>query len=175
MRRDLPISDAFGNALVKGIAEIRQPEPVSWTPATSGWMAVGAILTGIVFWLLFRFFRLWRRNAYRRLALSRLRYLEKRKVFDETAFLQALPPLLKETAIAAYPGSEAASLTGGRWLGFLENQVPGIGFADAVGRRLIEIAYQDPRKWTITARETKTLTTMVKHWICRHRTEACHA
>ncbi len=175
MRQDLPISDTFGNTWVKGIAEICQPEPVSWAPAAPGWIAAGMILSGIVFWLLCRLFRLWRRNAYRRLALAKLRCLEKQKVLDETTFLQALPLLLKETAITAYPGSGADSLTGGCWLGFLESRVPGAGFTGNVGRHLLVIAYQDPRKWAITAQDTKTLTAMVKHWIRRHRTGACHA
>ena len=175
MQQDLPISDTFGNTWIKGISEIRHPDPVLWTPDTPGWIAVGVILSGVAFWLLVRRFRLWRRNAYRRRALAKLRRIEKQKTPVENAFLQALPPLLKETAVCAYPKSAAAFLTGTKWLEFLDKQAPGTRFADGIGRHLLAIAYQDPRKWGITPQEAKQLGSMVKHWIMRHRPEDVHA
>ncbi|MBW2367165.1 MAG: DUF4381 domain-containing protein [Deltaproteobacteria bacterium] len=175
MNKTLPLDDAFGNPVIRGIEEIRQPDPVPWTPVAPGWICVGGILLLLGLWVLFRRFRRWRQNAYRREALSEITRLQKNKAENGHQVLRSLPGILKETALNAYPKVEVASLTGEKWLDFLERRCPGAGFKRETGRHLVTIAYHDPKSWSITDKEASEILVFVRRWIRRHHRRDPHA
>jgi len=97
-----------------GLKELAPPEPVSWLPATPGWLLVGAVLLALFAWLVWRRARAWQRGRYRREALARL---DRMRASAES--LAGLPGLLRATALTAFPRAEVASLRGRAWVDWL--------------------------------------------------------
>lgn len=135
------------NAPARSIAELRQlplPEPVSYFPATWGWLALLAALAivalGSGWWLA----RRWRRQRYRRCALRQLAEIERAAVSDRAA-LAALPPLLKRVALSAAGGGRAAPLSGEQWDAYLRS-TGGRDFPPGTGCLLEVLAYAGPRQ-----------------------------
>jgi|WetSurMetagenome_2_1015567.scaffolds.fasta_scaffold423068_1 hypothetical protein len=128
---------------LQGLHEIHLPDPVSWLPQTVGWYAgLGILLLALAWWGYAR----WRRfaaNRYRRLALAELADLarELQTPGKRAQVLRRLPELLKWTALSAFPRAEVASLTGARWLAFLDRTIGGTEFTEGAGRLLGELAY----------------------------------
>jgi len=108
MSGDLPVDETFGNYLIRGIAEIHQPPPVPWTPSAPGWTVLWGILLLAGIWTAWRLFSRWRQNAYRREALRLLRSVKQKYRPGDRAALAALPRLLKNTALKAYPRDRVA-------------------------------------------------------------------
>ncbi len=171
MTGDLPVDDTFGNDLLHGIAEIHLPSPVPWTPSAPGWTILWVLLLMAGTWTAWRLFSRWRRNAYRRRALGLLKSVRRRTLPGDKAALAALPRLLKNAALKAYPRSRVASLSGEKWIAFLEDHCPDPGFRDQAGRHLTAIAYEAPETWSITEQEAARLFALVERWIRRHRRE----
>ena len=92
------------------------PDPVSFLPQTTGWWIVLAWLAGVLLIVLWGVLSRWQRNRYRREALRTLRAIEQDR--DEAA--GQIATLLRQTALAAYPRSEVASLYGDAWAEFLK-------------------------------------------------------
>ena len=115
-----PLPEVFGNYAIKGIEEVLAPAPVSWFPVTPGWQFLGLVLLLLLAWRAWLQLQRWRRNGYRRDALAHLKAL--RESGDPPVpQLLAIARLLKATAIAAYPRSAVASLSGRAWLSWLNS------------------------------------------------------
>ena len=95
------------------------PDPVTWLPITSGWWILFAwllaVLTIVVWYGLMR----RRRNRYRRAALAALKSIDSEPELGPFEMAQRIALLLKRTALAAYPRSQVASLSGSEWAEFL--------------------------------------------------------
>ncbi len=171
MTGGLPLSDTFGNYLIRGIAEIQPPAPVPWTPSAPGWILLWGILLLAGVWMLTRLFSRWKQNAYRRQALGLLEKVKQRNLLGDKTALCALPRLLKNTALKAYPRSRVASLSGEKWIAFLESRYPDPGFRSHAGRHLTTISYEDPEKWSFTQEQAAQVFSLVNRWIRCHRQE----
>lgn len=112
---DLP--DVFGNYAIRGIEELIAPGPISWLPTTAGWKVLGLFVALTGFYALYRRYRRWRANRYRREALAAL---EQIRTLPATAALAPTAALIKSTALAAFPRTEIASLSGERWSRWLQ-------------------------------------------------------
>lgn len=90
--------------------DIALPPEVSWWPLTPGWYVVlfFVFFLGVVF--LYRSWKNWKENAYRRAALRELA-----SAHDATTIAQ----ILRRTALAIAPRSVVAQLTGETWLDWL--------------------------------------------------------
>jgi hypothetical protein len=101
-----------------------------WPPAPGWWIVLGILLVvaALVAW---RMRRAWVRDAYRREALR-----EVAAIGDP----RELPALLKRVALAAYPRTEVAGLSGEHWIAFLNREVPG-SFEGEPGEQLLAVAY----------------------------------
>lgn len=133
--------DPMTQTALRSLHDIAVPPPVSWLPQTWGWAALGALLviallSAIIVWL-----RRYRRNAYRREALRMLAAIETdiRNPARRDKGIHELTELLKRTALAAWPRSDVASLTGRAWIERL-NQSGGAG---ALARLLDDLEYHD--------------------------------
>ena len=125
----------FGSDRMWGLKELPLPEPVSWMPATPGWIVVGVVLLAVVAAIL-----AWRRRArarerYRREAIARLSAMR-----GDAAALRELPLLLRATALAAFPRDEVAGLRGASWVEWLNEH--GGRFEPADAERLDRLPYE---------------------------------
>lgn len=151
--------------------EIILPAPVSWMPQTPGWVVIfGLVLLGAGCWV-FRLIRRFQKNRYRRSALAELAIIEgELQQPDRRAeALAEIPVLLKWTALAAFPRSEVAALTGEQWLAFLDRTLGGKDFTVGEGRLLSELAYAPAAKTARFSDESiRNLLQLIRRWIKRH-------
>lgn len=124
------------------LRDIHLPDPVSWWPPAPGWWLLAAVMTVALLaaWLIVM---IRRRTRLKRTALQQLddlkqSYAEHR---DPVEMVRALSVLLRRACISFYPRSEAASLTGERWLLFLDATAANTGFLSEQGRALIDGPY----------------------------------
>ena len=153
---------------LEGLAEIRLPEPVSYTPQTSGWWIFGVIVVLVLIGVAFRAWRWRQRDAYRRRALRRLDELEARAE-DPTRRAEALaeiPVLVKRAALDAWPRERVSDLSGRAWLAFLDDTYGGDGFTNGPGHHLPALAYAEP---DVGAEDAEGLFETVRSWILEHR------
>jgi hypothetical protein len=108
------------------------PPPIPFWPATPAWAVLGALLLALLLWLARRSWRAWRRDAYRREALRAL---------DAAQASAEIAELLKRTALAAWPRSEVAALSGVAWAGFLRRTAPRARFSGDAAESLSTLAY----------------------------------
>ncbi len=156
---------------LQGLHEIRLPEPVSWLPQTVGWYALlGLVLLALVWWGYARW-RQFTANRYRRLALAELTRLagELERPGQRAQVLCRVPGLLKRTALSAFPRTQVASLTGEKWLAFLDRTMRGKEFAEGPGRLLRELAYMPSSHVEKLPKERiAELLGLARRWIERH-------
>ena len=112
---------------------VPEPAPVSLWPQTLGWIWLGIIVVAVAVFLVRRWLRTHRANAYRRAALEEIATLD-----DDPA---ALAVVLRRTALAAYPRASVAGLHGEAWLGFLDHAYGGTEFRDGPGRAVAVAPY----------------------------------
>ncbi|BES71351.1 DUF4381 domain-containing protein [Marinobacter nanhaiticus D15-8W] len=143
-------------SLMERLAEPSEPPAVSMWPQTQGWLWLGLIVLVVLTWVAWRSIRRWRANAYRREALAALK-----RCGDDPALIA---PILRRTALAAWPRREVAGLTGTAWLRFLD-QTGGKGrFASKSGGDLVRAPYAPDNE-----RETNAnLRSLAAEWIRHH-------
>ena len=110
-------------------------------------------------------------NRYRREALDALAVIESdvrvREVRAEA--LARLPELLKRVALSAVSRADVASLTGERWLSFLDTGYDGDGFTRGPGRLLPTLAYRSSDSLeAISHQEACDLVELARLWIGSH-------
>jgi hypothetical protein len=144
------------------LRDIHLPEPVSWWPPAPGWWLLLALLfaAGLGAWLRQRHHA---RHELRRQALEELERIENRfgRGDDELRILEELSALLRRTAIARYPREQVASLTGQRWLRFLDGVMGGDGFSRGPGRALADAPYRP----SIAADNIPDLIDLCRRWL----------
>ncbi len=137
---------------------LHTPLPISWWPPAPGWWLL-ALITIVLLILLYRH---WQRLAPRRAALSELKILEQQNHKNQqlTAILNSL---LKRYALACWPSSSVAALTGEAWLKFLDANGGGGEFAHGCGRCLASAPYQNKSS------QTDGLVLLVRRWIKKNK------
>jgi len=152
--------------------EIVLPDPVSWMPQTVGWYVVLGLIGILIAWWFYGRFRRYRENRYRRFALSELAVIEQdlQRPEKRARALAEIPVLLKRTALAAFPRSDVAGLSGEKWLAFLDKTMGGKDFTEDEGRLLPELAYAPvPRISMVPDEAAGKLLQIVRHWIKAHK------
>lgn len=126
---------------LSNLHDIVAPPPVPWLPPAPGWWVVAAIMLGALAILTAAWAARWRRNADRRAALAELDALGAN---PEPAEMQTISAILKRAALVVYPREEVASLTGRRWLEFLDRSAGMHAFVDGPGASLETSVYGAP-------------------------------
>jgi hypothetical protein len=157
----------FGNYAIRGIQELIAPGPVSWFPATVGWKVLGLFVALLVFYALYRRYRHWRANRYRREALA---VLEEIRALPPGAALAHTAALIKSTALAAVPRTEIASLSGERWVRWLQASSDDSLFSAGSYSLLASGQYRAGEN--IATDELNCLLQECAHWIRKHRSVA---
>ncbi len=125
------------------LRDVHLPDPISWWPPAFGWwMIVVALLVvaGLVLWAwVYR-----QRTRPRRLALSQLQEVKQQFAAhsDEQQTMTLLSDLLRRVAIAVFPRSRVAGLSGQSWLQFLDRTGHTTQFSEGPGRCLLSAPYQ---------------------------------
>lgn len=130
------------NALAQ-LKDIHLPDPVGWWPLAIGWwllIGLGACVLAALLWWLWQYYCA---GAAKRQALRLLaEYEAEAKLTRNTAPLCAqISELLRRVAIAYYPRTQVAALSGSAWIDFLNHHSKGINF-HVVQDLLIEKPYQ---------------------------------
>jgi hypothetical protein len=128
-------------------------------PQTAGWYVVFALLLLLILWSIWRVLLHWRGNRYRREALREL----------PNTSASAIPVLLKRTALAAWPREQVASLSGERWLRFLQTTGGASSFVDGFGQTLVDL---ECRAVSLSPDDERALRQAAGEWIRRHRVRA---
>jgi len=151
-------------ARLEGIVE---PAPVSWAPQTAGWWVLGIVLLGLAFGLTFWVIRRWRSNRYRREALAQLTAIEKRLLAGDHGAIVTVAVVLRRVALYIAPRERVASLSGEKWLGFLNDHVRHSVFTEG----LIDIPYAPLAAEAGGGEELDAWTELVgcaRSWVRRH-------
>lgn len=134
-----------------------EPEPISMMPETTGWLVVAVLVVGLGAYLIVRYRRHKRAEAYRGAALAAL---------DAAGSdPEAVARILRQTALTAFPREEVAGLSGGAWLRFLDQTCDAGAFEGPAGQALVTAPY---RSQATLSQESLQL---VRHWVSHHKRE----
>jgi len=146
------------------LRDIHFPGHLSWWPPAPGWwILLGTVLItgGILWW--------WRRRKHKLMAsalrLARLEFdgLRARYAADHDAgrLVKDLSILLRRLCVSIFPRTASASLTGERWLEFLDRPLPASRFTAGPGRILLDAPYR-PR---VELGEIEPLLALCDDWL----------
>lgn len=143
--------------LLDMLEPVPEPPAISLWPQTPGWIVLGLVFLGLVFWGVHRLRLRHRAGAYRRAALAELA-----ETGDDAARIAAL---LRRVALAGFPRAQVAGLGGENWLNFLDQSYGGKGFSGDHGRVLLTAPYRQ-------SQSDPALRALARTWIKQHRQPA---
>ncbi|MEH6586379.1 MAG: DUF4381 domain-containing protein [Halioglobus sp.] len=102
---------------------LREPAAIGWWPLAPGWWLLIALLSIVAGVLAWRLIARYRRNAYRRQAITELQAIRKHWESDgnNSLCLTQTNALLKAVALRAFPRRDIASVSGEQWRDFLNS------------------------------------------------------
>ena len=160
MSDETPDADAPPNLvdLINKLVEPSEPAPISMIPETGGWLVLGLALVALAIYGGLRYRAHLARNAYRKAALSALN-----AAGDDP---KAIAVILRRTALAAFPRTKVASLSGSDWLAFLDRSAGMEDFSRGAGQVLATAPYAASKGTDPAVSE------VAKNWVRRHQPEA---
>jgi hypothetical protein len=160
------MSDA---ASLQNLNDIVVPLPAPWWPLAPGWYVVAAALLILLSWLLYKQWKRWKGNAYRRQALAELSVI---RAGGDEGQIRQVPELLKRTALSAWPRQQVAGLSGASWHRFLDDAAGIESFSAGAGEMLDRLAYGGRGGSPLPAAEASKLLDAAENWLKRHRPPA---
>jgi hypothetical protein len=144
------------------LRDIHLPDSVAWWPPAPGWWLLPLLIAGAILGVRWYRRRHGARHRMREQALRELEHIETRfgRRDDERQTLQHLSMLLRRVAVNRYPRERVASLTGQRWLQFLDGVTGGTGFSEGPGRALADAPYKPA-----AAANIPDLLDLCRHWL----------
>jgi hypothetical protein len=143
------------------LRDIVLPVPVSFWPPAPGWWIVGATLLAALLILLAKALARYRQNAYRREALRELDAIGPART---PVAAQRISAVLKRAALAAFPRSEIARLSGASWLGFLDRTGRTDAFSKGPAHMLPAFALG-----AVPTADGEAILQEAQRWVRRHR------
>ncbi len=145
------------------LRDIHLPEvPGIWPPAPGWWLLALLLLVACFYCLRFTI-KYWHKQQQKKQILSLLDALEN-KTRDEAdnIRLAKLSELMKQLALARFPGKQVSSLSGKAWLEFLDETGGSGMFSHGAG----QVLAQGPYMKTVEQQpEWNRLTTLIKQWV----------
>lgn len=148
-----------------GLHDLALSAPPDWLPPQGpSWIVLGVLLVTGLAWTARQLWRRYRRNRYRREALAELGRLFADPDRPVTAL--EISTVLKRTALAAFPRTRVAALSGAAWRDFLcSTGAP--AFADSGCVPMFDGTYRgdsslDPKQRTV-------LHAAARQWVLAHR------
>lgn len=162
----IPRPEIFGNYMLTDFQPMILPSPVSLMPQTPAAKSIVILLVLLSLYVIYRCYRKWTLNAYRRTALNDLKSY--RKISHEL-MMGSLPRVLKHTAMQAYPDQFISSLMGRSWAQFLNEQVSKKPFNTHLAAQLIKVSFQPNQAWQFDNATNEALLNATIYWIRNHR------
>ncbi len=146
---------------LQDLRDVHLPDPISWWPPAIGWwMILGLLIIGssLIIWA-------WgycQRTRPRRLALAQLRDVKLQYAAhpDDQWAISQLSHLVRRVALAMFPRSHVAGLSGQTWLQFLDTTGHTNQFSDGPGQALRSGPYQ-----SYGHRAVSDLMPLIERWI----------
>lgn len=154
--------------------DIVVPDPGPWWPPAVGWLVFVSLVAVGVAWLCVHRCLVWYKNRYRGAALAELNRI-KSTVGEQGRHrsIRELDHVLKRVALSAWPRQQVASLSGDRWIDFLNQNgnLPGgrQAFNSDQVRVIRDIAYSSKACQRLTEQEFGHLFDAAELWIRRHQ------
>jgi hypothetical protein len=95
-------------------------DPIPFTMDTLGWKMVFFILFLTILFIAYKYYLKYKRNAYRREAITKIQVLIENETASASTFISQIMYILKQTALETYDRKTVASLEGETWLTFLD-------------------------------------------------------
>jgi len=146
------------------LRDIHLPGAIPLWPLAPGWWVLIAVIIGsiVAAWFLYQ------RQQYRKLSAIRLARQELDKIVssytinnDPLELCRQVSILFRRVSISLFPRTEVASLTGDKWLEFLDNQTSGQPFRNGDGRIIADAPYRN----SLSAAEVELMLKHCRDWI----------
>jgi hypothetical protein len=148
------------------LRDIHLPGPPDFWPPAPGWWVLTAIALGLATWAGVLLWRQIRIRRQRRHILALLERMEQSSNGAPTPeFLAQLSRLMRRLALMRFPRREIASLTGIKWLQFLDSSGGDGQFSQGPGKVLAQGPYMRELPNGIDGR---ALTVLIRQWIQRN-------
>ena len=145
------------------LKEIALPESVSYFPQTPAWYVLFGVIVVLILFFLWKQYKHYQNNKYRRVALTELSKIKSEKTFVE------IPELVKRVALVFSDRNEIASLSGDTWLEFLNKSYKGNGFSSEAGSLFVDLGYSSQNRINqYQQSEMETLINLISKWIKKH-------
>ena len=157
-------------ASLQNLNDIVMPATTGWWPLASGWYLLAGLVLIFLSWFAYKSVRDWKANRYRRSALCELDLLSQgmQNPAHRSSSLRRIPVLLKRTALAVYPRSKVAILTGEDWFRFLNSTVKKPSFTEKTFNTLNRISYTTGDLNDIDGEAANALVDACRKWLKHH-------
>lgn len=121
MDKTVPVLQPMAETALRSMKDIVLPSVITWWPHAWGWAVVAALVAAVIIIWFFIALKRYRRNAYRREALSKLEGIEQRlrSHLTRQVAIYDISLLLKKVAISTWGRDTVARLSGEEWARFL--------------------------------------------------------
>lgn len=123
------------------LRDIHIPAEIGLFPPAIGWWII-LILVPLTLFLSYKLIKYLMRKTAVKSAKKQLKSLKENQTLQDVEKLSELSSLLRRVAISVYPRSNCASLTGVKWLEFLDDSFKEKTFNNEIGQVLITGLYQ---------------------------------
>ena len=145
------------------LQDIHLPDSPGFWPLAPGWWVLLMVLLLIGIWLLLKFLQRARQRKKQQQILDEYTRLETKLLeHPDNEAIARINTFLRQLAISQYPRTDIASLTGRKWLRFLDLSGDTQDFSKGAGRILIDAPYQSAKLQNFNCDE---FTSLIRQWI----------
>ena len=143
------------------LRDIHLPETLGWWPPALGWWLLAILIPLLCVLIAWIYRRITRKTAIK-MAKKMLIAITKDHTLDDKDKLIELSALIRRVVVSTSPRHETASLTGQRWLEYLDSTVNGSPFTSGAGRFLADAHYQ---KTPIADLDISSVISVCENWL----------
>ena len=104
------------------LGALLEASPVLFSFDTIGWKILFGMIILFIIGMLYRYYKTYKKNAYRREAVHNILKLAEEHQSSHVSLISEIMFQLKQTALQTYSRAEVASLKGEEWLRFLDKK-----------------------------------------------------
>lgn len=145
------------------LKDIHLPNPISNWPSAPGWIILLVLLLGLFSLGSCYLLRYFSRKKRQRYMLEVLNNVMEHYAYQPDELIAQLNLLLKRFSLIKYPKAQVATLTGKRWLEFLDKTTQTTAFSQGAGKVLLTGPYERAPKTNI-----KDLKIIIIKWIMQN-------
>lgn len=123
------------------LRDIHIPEAIGLWPPAIGWWVL-AVLIPLAIYLSYKLYKYITRKTALKSVKKQIKALKINQDLGEQQKLIELSSLMRRTAVSIFPREDVASLTGEKWLNFLDKKLANTSFNTETGQLLVDAAYR---------------------------------